>query len=488
MPSEPVHRCSGSRAGSVLAAMLLTLIPEVAQVSMTHAVPITLDDLLERSSHIVVGVPDSLPERTEEVPVVEGGKTYEPYRRSLHRYRVQASLRGGLEQGTLIEVVRHNDSGMERIHRMYVIEGVHRSYYDPQYQPQAKVDLGGALILFISEHESGKRYSLVAGQSVEGLAMRGEIVRRLNLASPEARASAALRAHGKFGDDGDLRSPALPPPPQLLVFRFNHLKLARQGNTTSFTIEPVWQDAQRAPPPDFELGRRSYRMSAEDFAAFWSELNLIDWPRYARVTSADFETTPPDMRHTEWLHYSVNGKDIASWGEGDKWLRQELRAPLLNLERWLTQWADAQPVPAPGAFQRVMLRDVEDLNGGQNVYVYDDGRVLVQVVSPAQGKQGLQERRYAWKLDAKRLVELRQLLDKHPPREMNLSRPGIPGEVQVEIEVISKSGAHIRMRQWADDAQSDFGALHTYLLRTARETKKRKPVREGAYDQDWRPE
>jgi hypothetical protein len=547
MFAKPAVTGRGKRIrGRVLAAVMLTLISEIAHVSRVHVKAVTLEQLLKDSTHIVVAAPDSPSEATEEVAVVEGGKTYEPYRRHIDRYRVLESLRGDLKRGAAIEVVPANDASREHMHQLYVIEGTTKSYHDPRYEPRAASAEDRQRILFIRKHaQHAHRYSYVAGQSVEGLAMKQEIEQRLKPAAGtgarEARVDAAMRAHGNFGVYGDLRAglkalgkentvrltdveggirvdivprvgygheyqfvvtpegkidnfmagesaPATPPVPLSLVFQFNHLRLAKQAGTVSLTIEPVWRDAQRAPPPDFELGRRSYRLSAEDFAEFWVELNRIDWPRYARVTEADFETTPPDLRHTEWLAYSVNGQTIASWGEGYKWLRPELRAPLLGLQGWLTRWADEKPASAPGAFRRVMLRDVEGLNGGQNVYVYDNGRVIVQVMPAAQGNSGLLERRYEWKLKAKELDEFKHLLAKHPPREMGFGRPGIPGEAQVEIEVIAESGVRLSMRQWVADAKDTFSVLHKQLLRYAEATAKRKPDQEGKYDDDWRPE
>ncbi len=276
--------------------------------------------------------------------------------------------------------------------------------------------------------------------------------------------------------------------PGNLRFRFNAVQLVKQGSEMTLTVFPVWQDAQLAPPEGFENSIQTYRLSAEDFDALYRELAHLDLDRYAELTDADFEATPPDQHHVEQLHYAVNGTEVVSWSRSYQWLRPELRAPLLAIQRRLAAWADDQPAPAPGAFRRLMLRDVEGLNGGQNVYVYSDGRVAVQLVHPAHGKGGLQERRYEWKLEAKQMAELRQLLVKHPPRAMSFSRPGIPGEAQVEIEVIAESGARTSMRQWADGAQAGFAALHSQLSRYARGTEKRKPVREGGYEPAWRPE
>jgi hypothetical protein len=445
-------------------AMLLVLVSENAHVGQLHIKKTGLEELIRRSAVIVIAEPDDPPTVEESVAIKASGKMPPPYVRIVHRYRVRESLRGGLAPGAAIAVIPADDALHERLHRDYHLKGLSRHVAVAHYEPRTAVRGNEPRILFLTG--DGGRFAFAVAGSVDGLAVRADIERRLN----------------------PVAAPVRIPAPQTLVFQFNHIKLEKKVDTISLTIEPVWQDAQRGPPPDFELGRRSYRMSTEDFATFWAELNLIDWPRYAHVTDTDFETTPPDMRHSESLHYTVDGLEIASWGEGYKWLRTELRAPLLGLQAWLTQWADEQPAPAPGAFRRVMLRDVEGLNGGQNVYVYDNGRVIVQVMPAAQGNSGLLERRYEWKLKAKELDEFKHLLAKHPPREMGFGRPGIPGEAQVEIEVIAESGVRLSMRQWAADAKENFAMLHKQLLRYAEATAKRKPNHEGKYDDDWRPE
>lgn len=526
-------------------ALLLLLVPEIAHVGQLHIKNIELGELLRRSTHIVVAVPDDPPEVEEQVAIKATRKKVPPYVRLVHRYRVVASLRGDLAPDAAVAVAPADDALHERLHRDYYTQGLSRHVAVDRYEPRGRVTDDAPRILFLNTRGGRLAYAVEGG--MEGLGLRSEIERLIGLKSGgvgesrEARVDRALRQHGDFGVYGDLRAglqelrkdfrvtlnevengiavsavprsgrghefffvvntdgtinppmvgesePVIPRPPQLLVFRFNHLRLAKQGDTISLTMDPVWQDAQRAPPPDFELGKRVLRMNAVDFQRFWAELYVMDFAYYAQVTDADFETTPPDLRHTEQLTYAVNGKEIVSWGRDYQWLRAGLRAPLLDIQQQLTAWADEQPAPAPGSFVRVMLRDVEGLNGGQNVYVYSDGKVVVQRVLPAQGSGGLQERRYEWKLDARQITELKKILAQHPPRAMGLSRPGIPGEVQVEIDVIGETGMRTTMHQWADDAQADFAALHSHLLRYTRATEKLKPVHEGKYDPDWRPE
>lgn len=459
------------QAWIVLLAAAAVLCPEVAQVSMTRIVPVTLDELIEHSSHIVTATPDSPPGVTEDVPVVEGGRTYEPYRRLVSRYRVQASLRGDLKKGAVIEVVSHNDSSLEHMHRLYVTEGTSKSYYDRRYEPQAKVTRGGPLILFVREFTPpGQRYAFVAGQSVEGLAMRDEIERRLK---PD-KAGASRAAPGSL--------------PEALTFRFNAVQVVKQGNEITLTIFPVWEDAQRGPPGGFDDKAWIYRLGDDDFDRFHGEIALLDFARYARLTDADFETTPPDRRHTEQLYFAENGREVVNWSRSYAWLKNAaLRKPLLELEQRLHAWARENPTAEVPEFRRLVLRDVQGLHGGRNVYVSADGTVAVQIVAPTE--TGLHERRYEFKLNVDQLKDLRTLLGQHPlARDRVPMRPGIPDQARPEITLYRTGGRSITVAKWDNDQSPDFDAIYTRLLGFEKVAQKKNPVREGEYAPDWRPD
>jgi hypothetical protein len=350
------------------------------------------------------------------------------------------------------------------MHQLYVIEGTTKSYYDPRYEPRAASAEDRQRILFIRKHaQHAHRYSYVAGQSVEGLAMKQEIEQRLKPAAVGA--------------------------PDSLAFEFGAVRLRRQGGETWLSVYPVWTNAQRPPPPNFDTGQRSLRLPAEKLGAVWPLIRQLDLDRYARVTDADFTPTPPDVQHSERLKVVVNGDTRVEWGRGFQTLVPELRAPLVAIERELTAWAAAQPAADPAKFRQLWLRDVEGLNGGQNVYLAANGSVIVQRVAPAQGDRGLTEQRYAWRLTAAELKTLRQTLAKHSPIGMIVPRrPGMPGELWVELTWEGENGERIVVAKWASDPQPDFNALHQLLLGYARAAEKRKPEWSGKYDHQWRPE
>lgn len=542
MSSKSVTRARRVVCG--LAAAVLILIPEVAKVGQLHIKKIELGELIRRSTHIVIAVPDDPPTVEEQVVIKARGKKPPPYVRWVDHFHVRESLRGDLAPGQAIAVVPADDALRERLHREYHTTGLSRHVAVDRYEQQAITVSGDVRILFLISH--GERLAYTVGGGAEGLARRDETERLLGsrpitAGKPHAAlVDQALRTHGDFGVYGDLRAglrelsrdfkirlsdvengiqviaiprsgrghefhfvvntdgtinppmvgesePVIPRLPQSLVFKFDNLRLAKQSDTISLTIEPVWRDAQCGPPPDFEQGKRVLRMSTDDFQRFWAELNAVDLAYYAHVTDADFETTPPDLRHTELLAYSVNGKEIVSWGRDYQWLRAGPREPLLNIQRQLTEWADEQLAPAPGPFRRIQLRDVQGLYGGQNVTVLGDRNVVVQHVTPVE--TGLHERRFEFVLSEEQWQELQQLIARHPPGKICIpARPGIPDQARPEISLIAHDGSVTTVAKWDDDRQADFDALYNMFLRLAQQTQKLKPVWEGRYASDWLPE
>ncbi len=166
----------------VLLASALILSSEVAHVSKSRLVEVTLEQLITESKHIVVVERDSPFTVTEVVPIVEAGKEYPPYQRMVYRYRVLESLRGILKKGAAIEVLSANERQDIHVHRLFVVENVSKSVFDRRYQPRATIAENEPYILFLttlSEHEQDKRYRFMTGDSYEGMGMRDDIKRRL---------------------------------------------------------------------------------------------------------------------------------------------------------------------------------------------------------------------------------------------------------------------------------------------------------------------
>jgi len=125
-----------------------------------------------------------------------------------------------------------------------------------------------------------------------------------------------------------------------------------QGGVATLTLVPVWRDTQVEAPPGFETGARIQQLSKKEFSEIWHKLKTIDFNRYALLTDADFENTPPDFQHFEHLRYVVNNRVIVKWGRSYEWLKTELRAPLLTLHNELYQRIAAPPKPDPAIISK----------------------------------------------------------------------------------------------------------------------------------------
>ncbi len=167
--------------------IVLLLIPEVAQVGQLHINKIELDELLRRSTHVVIAVPDNPPTVEEQVVIKARGKKPPPYVRLVQRFRVRESLRGDLGPGTTIAVAPADDALQERLHRDYHIKGLSRHVAVDRYERASAMDDGAALILFLRQHDTHLAYSVAGG--AEGLALRSEIERQLG-ANPVPKGTA----------------------------------------------------------------------------------------------------------------------------------------------------------------------------------------------------------------------------------------------------------------------------------------------------------
>lgn len=282
--------------------------------------------------------------------------------------------------------------------------------------------------------------------------------------------------------------PAVPPMPEKLSFRFNTVQLVKNGGTMTLTIFPVWRDAQREPPEGFEDDIRVYRLAEDDFHSFYRDIVALDPVRYAKLTDGDFETTPPDQLYTEHLHYAVDGREVVGWGRSSAQLKDSaLRQPLYALEQRAHTWTREHPTAELPHFERLMLRDVQGLEGGRNVYVAADGSVTVQVVTPTE--TGLAEKRYEFQLSDDQRKALLKLLDQHPLAKVRIPMPpGIPDQARPEITLQRSGGRITTVAKWDDQRHPDFDAIYAYLLGLEKAAQQKKPVRDGSYDPDWWPE
>lgn len=334
MVNSPAPRACPGRVVCRLAVIVMLLIPEVAQVGQLHIKKIELNELIRRSTHVVIAEPDNPHTAEEQVVIKARGKKPPPYVRLLQRYRVRESLRGDLAPGTVIAVAPADDVLQERLHRDYHLKGLSRHVAVDRYERQGATDDSAAQILFLRQVDTRFAYSVTGG--AEGLALHREVERLLG-------------------------------------------------------ANPVNHATPRAEPESAH--------------------------RHSTVT----------------------------------------------------------------------LRDVQGLNGGQNVYVWPDRRVLVQRATAVEA--GLHERRFEFVLSERQSHELQQLLAQHPLEKVRIPmHPGMPDQARPEITLVAHDGTTTTVAMWDDDRQPDFDALYDHLLSIARQTETMKPVWEGDYASEWKPE
>jgi hypothetical protein len=141
----------------------------------------------------------------------------------------------------------------------------------------------------------------------------------------------------------------------------------------------------------------------------------------------------------------------------------------------------AQPQASP--FSQIVLKDVQPLWGGRNLYLWHDGSLYIQIV-----EQG-QENRYATQITPEQVAELDSLLHEHNFAAIEIpDRPGLPDEAHPTITVWWQSGEHTSAAKWDTDTHPDFDAVYEWLRNLASEAvQEQTAVYTGTYDPDWQP-
>ncbi len=138
--------------------------------------------------------------------------------------------------------------------------------------------------------------------------------------------------------------------------------------------------------------------------------------------------------------------------------------------------------------QTLMLKDVQALHGGQNVYLRADGQGFCQVVVWDIQASSLYERRYRIKVSddgMQRLTKLMRNPSFSPPSSP--TRPGVPDEAKPAISVVFVSGKTIQVSKWANDTYPAFDQVYEMLLAEVRTARQMTPVHEGTFDSRWAP-
>ena len=147
----------------------------------------------------------------------------------------------------------------------------------------------------------------------------------------------------------------------------------------------------------------------------------------------------------------------------------------------------AQTRPAGGAaFEKVVLRDVQGLFGGQDLWLSAEGQLTVQVVRPARNISPCM--RYSRRLEANELARIGSLLAEHKFQEIQIKeRSGVPDEARPAITVRSADGNERTVQKWANDKQAGFDAIYKELLALVKTAAQGKAEYAGPYDRGWAP-
>lgn len=153
---------------------------------------------------------------------------------------------------------------------------------------------------------------------------------------------------------------------------------------------------------------------------------------------------------------------------------------------------EEKPRPGPLPLKTVILLDVEGMQGGQNLWLTEDGTGIVQVVGHL-GSGGLPEKlpekRYRIRFGTPVMMEAKRLAGAHRFLELKLKLGvGPPGGGHPRIAVITKAGEPSSSIKREHDKQADFDAFYAYLLGLTRRLDGASLIYEGAFSWDWHPD
>ena len=135
-------------------------------------------------------------------------------------------------------------------------------------------------------------------------------------------------------------------------------------------------------------------------------------------------------------------------------------------------------------FDQLMLRDVQGLFGGRNLFVRASGECVLQHVV-----RGQQETRYVATLSAADLEALSDVLRAHdlaavvPPPP----RPPVPDEAHPYIRLL-RGSTTVGKSKRANDKVPHFDEIYAALLRVAKAVQDGEVVFRGPHDGRWTPE
>lgn len=134
---------------------------------------------------------------------------------------------------------------------------------------------------------------------------------------------------------------------------------------------------------------------------------------------------------------------------------------------------------------KAQMSDVQGLWGGRRIFVYGNGRVVVQSVA-----EEMYEQRYEFVLPA---VEVRRLLGTCIEKDFmtireDAGRMGIPDEAWREITLINAAGERRTVARWEGEKDSRFDAVYNELLHIEALIGNTEPIYSGPFEWEYVPE
>jgi hypothetical protein len=143
----------------------------------------------------------------------------------------------------------------------------------------------------------------------------------------------------------------------------------------------------------------------------------------------------------------------------------------------------------PAALKAFVLYDVQPRGGGDAVWAKKDGSVVVQVVrmKGIAHPDELLEKRYLLKSRPGIFSETELTVGSRNLMALKLEKGS--GDRRTTLVLVPESGPTVRLVRQGDASDRGFEQVCSYLHSRCREAEaQEKPVYEGPYDKNWRPD
>jgi hypothetical protein len=167
-------------AALVLLIFGLFMIKE-ASVGQVHYENISLEQLISRSDYIFIARKLDPAYTTEEIKIHRDIKKYPPFKKIIYHFNVIDELLNKGEdsyKGKDIDVIPEDLETELKIHKLYYLEGIHKSPIYLNYESSADFSKSTELIVFLRLSSDGQ-FAFAAGGAYEAVSKKQEIVKKI---------------------------------------------------------------------------------------------------------------------------------------------------------------------------------------------------------------------------------------------------------------------------------------------------------------------